>query len=213
MSVVSTVITDIRYYINDTASTRFTDTYLLALIKRAVNRANRIAQRNNLQFAKKKATLTTVVSQTYIALPADFDTTIGSKSLFRAASYVEIPIKTENEWELLRSPAALAYAQIDMENSRINFKGAPAAVESLYFYYFPTVDTSAWTTASTMPWGGRLDDMIAEYVIIRSQNIDEMDSSFDIQLLQDFETQILSAYQPLAPTLATSAGWMGGMDG
>ena len=95
MSVVSTLIADVRYYINDTASARFTDTYLLALVKRAVGRANRVAQRNNLQFGKKKATLTTTAGTAYVSLPTDFDTTIGRSCLFRASTEEHIPLQTD----------------------------------------------------------------------------------------------------------------------
>ena len=78
MSLVSDVITSVRYEINDIDKTRFTtDTPILSYVKRAVSRANRIAERNALQFAKKKVTLTTVANQSYVSLPTDFDVDIG----------------------------------------------------------------------------------------------------------------------------------------
>ncbi len=59
-----------------------------------------------------------------------------------------------------------------------------------------------------MPWNGRLDDMIIEYVSLRLKNLDEMDASLDLQLLQDFETQILQAYAPVAPNIVDGSGWV-----
>jgi len=212
MSLVSDLITDVRYYINDTESSRFSDAYLLSLIKLATARANRIAQRNGLQFAKKKGALTCTANQAYVDLPADYDVALAGPCLFRDDTHANIPLKTESQWETIISASALANAQIDIENSRINLNGTPTSATALTFYYYPTVATASMTAGSTMPWSGRLDDIIKQYAQMRAMNIDEMDVSYDTQLLADLETQILSAYQPNAPTLVNQSGWMGDME-
>lgn len=212
MSYVSDVITDIRYEINDPDSTRFsTDAIMLSYVKRAVARAKRIAQRNGLNFAKKKATLTTVKDTAYVALPADFDTVIGKRCLFRDSMNEAIEMCTESEWESIVTAGALDFFYIDQESDYIRFNGTPDAAETLYFYYYPTIDTSTWTVSNTssssMPWSGRLDDIIIEYVSLRLKNLDEMDASLDLQLLQDMENQILQAYAPISPNIVDGSGW------
>ena len=206
MSLVSAIITDIRDEISDEESTRFTsDTPILRYIKRAILRANRIAQREGLQFAKKKATLTTVADQNYVSVPDDFDVDI---ALFRPSDYSQIYKCSEAEWNSISSASVLANWYLDLENSKILFNGTPDAVESLYLYYFPKIDTSSYTTSTTMPWGGKLDDIIIEYVSLRLKNKDEMDVTVDLKLLTDFENQILKAYRPTSTMSTEGVGWI-----
>ena len=206
MSLVSAVITVIRYEINDPSSTRWTtDAPILAYIKRAVNRANRICQRNSLQFAKKKVTLTTVAGQAYVSLPTDFDIDIG---LWRDSTHTKITKKTEAEWEQIVSATACANWMLDLENNRLLLNGAPTDAETLTFYYYPAIDTSDYTTSTTMPWGGKLDDIIVDYVALRLKNLDEMEPTEDEKLLSDFENNIVQAYNPLSPTIVEGAGWL-----
>jgi hypothetical protein len=206
MSLVSDIVTNVRYEINDIDNTRYsTDAPILNYIKRAVTRANRIVQREAIQFGKKKTTLTTVASQEYINLPSDFDVDIG---LYRPSDYAKIQKCTELEWESIISAEAVNYWYLDLENSRILIKGTPTSAESLTFYYFPKLDVSSYTTASTMPWGGRLDDIIVEYVSLRLKNNDEMDVSIDLQLMTDFEKQIIMAYAPTSVLVTDTAGWI-----
>lgn len=207
MALISALITELRTDLSDDNSTRFTDTQLLNLFKKAIRRSNRVVQRNGIQFAKKKATLTTVANQDYLTLSdiTDFDVPIG---LWRSDTHSKIPFRTEAEWEQIISASAVSHALLDYQNDKILFKSTPSSALTLYFYYYPTVDPSAYTTASSSPWGGRLDDMIMEYVGLRAKNIDEMSLEFDQQLLQDMENQILQAYMPNAPTIVEGEGWL-----
>jgi hypothetical protein len=205
MSLVSDIITSARYDINDASSTLFTDAAILSVVKRAVTRANRIVQRNAIQFAKKKATLTTVANQAYVALPTDFDVDIG---LWRDADHTKLEKSTEMVWEQIVTADSLENWYLDLENSRILFNGTPTSAETLTFYYYPLIDISAYTTATTMPWSGRLDDIIVEYVSLRLKNTSEMNVDVDLQLLQDFENQITLAYQPTSVLASNGAGWL-----
>lgn len=210
MAAISTLITEIRTDVADDDSTRFTDTQILNMMKRAIRRANRIAIRHKLQFAKKSASITCVANQAYVVLSTsitDFDVMI---KLFRDDTHAEIPFRTELEWETLQSgEGELAHAFLDYANDKILFNGTPASAETLTCWYFPAVDPSSYTTASETPWSGRLDDIIMEYVAIRLRNIDEMDTSLDQSLLNDMETQILDAYGPNSPTMVETTGWTG----
>lgn len=210
MSLVSDVITDIRVELNDSDSTRWTtDTPILAIVKQAIRRANRICQRHGLAFARKSASLTTTADQAYTSLPSDFDIDIG---LYRDDTHVPITKRTEDEWERIVSAAAIENWYLDMVNSRINWNGTPTSEIAVTLWYYPTVDPSAYTTASTMPWSGRLDDMIARYVAMRMQNIDEMTVTVDMAILTDMENSIIETYRPLSQTLLPAGGWMGGID-
>lgn len=212
MSTVANVITDVRVEIDDTGSSRFSDdtTNILPVVKQAIRRANRICQRAGLHFAKKKATLTTVTSQAYLTFAeasiTDIDIPIG---LWNASTYEQITQKSEAEWEEMSSAStALTGWFLDLENSKILLKGTPTSAVSLSFWYFPTVDPSAYTTGSTMPWGGKLDDIISRYVAMRLQNVDEMDVKMDQEILADMENQILQAYRPQTPTVISGKGWL-----
>lgn len=209
MAAISSLITEIRTDIADPGSTRFTDdTQILNVIKKAIRRANRIAQRNGLQFAKKKAVLTTVANQAYLTLSTaitDFDVAIG---LWRTDTHAKIPLKTEAEWEAIISASALSCALLDYANDKIHLNGTPSSAVTLHFWYYPEIDPSAYTTATETPWEGRIDDIIMEYASMRLKNIDEMDLSFDTKLAQDLEAQLLTAYAPNAPTIVNTNGWM-----
>lgn len=206
MSLVSDVITDIRYQIHDPDSTRFSDAYILNIVKLAIRRTNRILQRNGIQFAKKYTDLTTTDDVAYIAMPDDFDVDIG---LYKTGSYDSLTKQTEDVWEQLVGTIVNAHYMLDYVNSRILLKATPTdSTTTLRLWYYPKVDPSAYTTASTMPWSGKLDDIIAQYVTSRLYNIDEMDVSHETQLLIDLEQNILQAYQPLAQQRVAQNGWM-----
>jgi hypothetical protein len=193
--------------LNDDDSTRFTDTQILNVIKKAIRRANRIVQRNGLQFGKKKATLTTVASQAYLLLSSvtDFDVWIG---LWRDDLHQKITMASEDEWESVVSPSALDYCHLDYVNDKIEFAAAPSSAQTLTLWYYPTVDPSAYAVGTSTQWAGRIDDIIAEYTANRLKNIDEMDVSFDTKLLTDLENQILQAYAPNSPTIIDGSGWL-----
>lgn len=207
MSTVGDVITDIRYEINDIDSTRFTtDAPILAFIKRAIRRANRVVQNNGIEFAKVYTSIATTTSTAYVSMPADFDVFIG---LYRSDTRVEIPLKSEWQWmEMSASSAQLSGCKLDYTNSRILLRGTPSSVIDLDLWYYPTVDPSAYTTSSTMPWGGRLDDIITEYVSLRLKNLDEFNIDTEKQLLSDMETAIIKAYQPNQQAVVDDSGWL-----
>jgi len=207
MAAISALITEIRTDISDDASTRFTDAKILNVIKKAIRRANRIVQRNGLQFGKKKASLTTTANQAYLTLSdvTDFDVLIG---LWRDDTHEKLKLATEDEWERIISADELDYYHLDYANDKIEFNGTPSSAIALTLHYYPTIDPSAYTTATTMPWAGRLDDIVMEYVGVRLKTIDEMDVSYDTKLLTDLESQILQSYMPNAPQMVEGSGWL-----
>lgn len=205
MSLVSNVISDIRIEINDIDSTRFTDTTILAILKQAVRRANRICQRSQLQFAKKKAAMTTVAAQDYLDAPIDIDIPIG---LWRDDLHSKITQKTESDWEQIIAAQEIACWFLDVENNKIYFNGVPAHDINLTMWYFPVIDPSAYDVATTMPWNGKLDDIIARYVAMRLQNIEEQNITQDQAILSDMEASIVTTYAPQSPLAIPMNGWL-----
>jgi len=208
MALISALITEIRTDINDGDSTRFTDAQILNVIKKAIRRANRILQRNGLQFAKKSASISTVANQSYVTLSTavtDFDVFIG---LWRDDLHEKIPLRTEDEWETIISASAIENCHLDYAADKIKFDGTPTSVQTLTLWYYPALDPSAYTTATSTPWAGRLDDVINEYTGARLKNIDEMNVDFEQRLLQDMENQILQAYAPNSPQIVEGKGWL-----
>jgi hypothetical protein len=208
MAAISSLITEIRTDLSDDNSTRFTDTQLLNLIKKALRRCNRIVQRNGIQFGKKKTALTCTSAQSYIDISStvsDMDVWIG---LFKDGTHVEIPKRTEFEWETDSVEASATYCLFDQANSKIYLNGTPTSTDVLTLWYFPKIDPAAYTTATSTPWDGRLDDILMEYASLRAKNIDEMNASFDQALLSDIESQILQAYAPNGVLVTEGSGWL-----
>lgn len=207
MSTVGTVIDEVRAEMNDLTTTRFTaDTDILPFVKRAVRRANRICQINGMEFSKLFTTIYTTASTAYVSMPTNFDVFI---EMYRNDTRAAVPLKTEWQWMELSGTASaeLIGAKLDYANSRIMVRGTPDTSVGLDLWYFPTVDPSAYTTSSTMPWSGRLDDAIIEYVSLRLKNMDEYNVDAEKALLADMETAILNAYHTNQQTVVDDNGW------
>ena len=68
MAIISSLILELRTDLSDDDSTRWTDAKILNLFKKAIRRANRVVQRNGLQFAKKKVSIKTIADQAFVVL-------------------------------------------------------------------------------------------------------------------------------------------------
>ena len=207
MSLVSDVIESVRVEINDTANTRFPDDTktIMPLLKQAIRRAARIAQRNQLQFAKKSVTLQTVAGQNYVDMPTDLDIPLG---IWTVSTHEKMHSCNETEWEQIIVAAGTDYWFLDLESNKILLNATPTGVTDLKIWYFPKIDVSAYTTATTMPWNGRLDDIIARYVALRIQNIEEANTAQDQNILAEMEQSIISAYAPQSPLMIARDGWL-----
>jgi hypothetical protein len=207
MATISSLISELRTDIADDNSTRWTDAQLLKFFQKSIRRCNRIAQRNNLWFARKKATLTTT-GLDYVTLSStisDFDVLI---RMYKTDTQNDVIVCEDYDWETLVAPAPGYYAYFDFQNDKILFKGTPGNGTTYSVYYMPLVDPSSYTVASSTPWNGRLDDIIMEYVTSRALNVDEMDITVDMKLLTDMENQILSAYSNNTPSMVDATGWL-----
>lgn len=206
MSLVSDVISQIRLELNDQQSARWSDAELLLWIRKAIARVTPILYRNGIQFARSTSTITTVAGQAAYSLPSDFGTPYG---LYRDSNHVKLTQCSEDEWNTLASAGEATNWAIlyDTGTQKIYIKGTPASAYTLTFVYYPVISTSAYTTASTMPWGGKLDQVVSEYVRVCCLNSDEQSITTDVQLMTDIENNILSFYGAQSPIVIQRAGW------
>jgi hypothetical protein len=206
MSLVSDIITRLRLELTDKNNSRWSDADLILWIRKAISRATPILYRNSVQFSRSTAPVTTVAAQGSYALPTDFGTPYG---LYRDSNHTKLTLRTEDEWEQIASSGectnwAILYSA---GVQKLFIAGTPSTVETLTLIYYPVIDTSAFTTTSTMPWGGKIDDMIVDYVRVIAMNADEMSVQQDIQLMSDLENNILSFYGGQSPSVISRAGW------
>jgi hypothetical protein len=58
------------------------------------------------------------------------------------------------------------------------------------------------------PWGGKLDEILCGYVIVRAKQVDAMDTSIDVALLNELEANIYAAFSGQEPITIKSRGWL-----
>jgi hypothetical protein len=206
MSLVSDVIAQARLELSDKASARWSDADMILWIRKAISRITPILYRNSIQFSRSASTITTIAGQGSYAMPSDFGTPYG---LFRESNHTKLTQCNEDTWETLVSAGEATNWAIlyDGAAQKVFVKGIPTGVYSLTLYYYPLIDTSAYTTASTMPWGGRLDQMIGDYVRVCCLNADEQSIATDVQMMTDIENNILNFYGGQSPLIIRRAGW------
>jgi hypothetical protein len=202
MSTVASVIARIRVEIEDGSESRWTDANLTTLIGEAVERINHLLIRNEIHFAKSTHSFSTADGTALYDLPTDFLT---HESLFRQDTATELTYRTDREWENIVSSAVVVNWRIN--GTQIQIGNTPNFVISMIMYYWPSIDTSAYATDTTMPWSGRMDIPIKEYVAYRCKNIDEMDLTQDERVLNDIFTAWINTFRTLAPGENQVVGW------
>lgn len=203
MSTIADVIDDIRIELDDAADARWSDANLVKLIAKSVRRLSHVLRRNEIPFARTYGSISTVSGTESYSLPSDFMAAVG---LFRDATNMEMTQYADAAFE--RIVSAAEFATYCIRGGSVYINGTPTSAENLTLIYWPIIDTSAYATDTTMPWDGKLDDIIAEYCAIRCKNIDEMDLAYDAKLMTDIENNILSTYGTLNPSMTTMRGWL-----
>lgn len=220
---IADLIAGIRIDLTDQDSTRWQDSDLLEFVKKAARRLQHILFRNDIQIGKAKYQFSTVAGTAAYDLPVDFATDIG---LWRDDGLKLEKLNDDRYFGAVSGSECVAYYILD----KLYVYALPAGVRALTLLYWPRVDVAAvstvsssawtggdeswqpwgwaWTLTSDTPYGGRFDDLIAEYVIVRAKNVDEMDISEEKALLSDMENNILATYGTVAPTLVRQRGWL-----
>lgn len=199
MSTVQNVIDNIRVDIDDTDDTRLEDdtTLILPLIKKALRRVENILIRKGIEFAKSSTTLTLLEDASTVALPDYFKLDIG---LFK--NYEEIRKLSHDEFERTYSGDFWR-----INGSNVEFLSEATEDTEYTFWYYPYIDFSDYDEESTMPWSGRMDDIVEEYVVMRLRNIDEYDTSMEKELLAEMQSNILEVYGQLTPAIQEMNGY------
>lgn len=203
MATIASLISDLRVELSDANSSRWTDAKLVTLIGKCVRRTNDLLIRYQMRFAEATDTFNTVVGTTTYSLPADFDIPI---ALYRDDRDDRLKHTDDDYWEIITACAENIRWRIN--GSNIEVRDAPTVVTGMTFYYYPEIDTSAYTTSTNLPWSGRVDDVIGEYLLVRCGNIDEADVSFDKMLESEITRGRLKKYEALRPQPDTVEGYL-----
>jgi hypothetical protein len=196
----------IRAKLDDDEDERWSDEVLVNLIKEVVEQVETIGQRYGIQFFKYKTTLETVGEQDFIDI-SSLDPPIGGVIwLYRDSNQQRIVHEDEDRWETIYSTGELRHFLLF--DDKIYFKGTPNAVEPLTLWYWGNIDTEAYDVDTEAPWGGKMDFIIAQHVVVTCQNIDEMDIGMDSKWLKSLEYQIARKFSGLAPRKRVGRGWM-----
>ncbi len=198
MSLVSAIISEIRAEVDDGSSIRWSDDEILPFVKKALRRADNLVIKYGLEFGKSSTTLTVLEDANTVALPSDFKRDIG---LY--CDNKEIPKLSTHDFE-----TALYGSFWRVNGANIELMEAVDSDTNLTLWYFPLTDYSAYTTSSTMPWAGKLDDIIVNYTALLLMNVDEYSVEADMALAKELEKMVLDVYQPLTATLQSREGYI-----
>ena len=199
--LVSDLLGDIRLELTDEQSSRFSDADLMRLLRKGLRRLGHILFRNDIQQGKLTYGFTTIPGISDYDLPDDYMTDVG---LYKANG-VSLVKKTDQQWQTIVSTGE-ATVYIVRENS-IYIGSTPQASTAMTMVYWPRLDVSGLAVTDDMPYAGKFDDMVGDYVSLRAKNIDEMSLEFDTQLLSDLENQVLTTYGTVAPITVKMRGW------
>ena len=189
MSTISDVIADVRVLVNDSDSTRWADdtSEILPMVKRAIRRVNHLLARNDINFARSKQAVTIKTDGTIEGYPTDV---LKPYNLYRPDLKLPVTFCSPEEWEQI--PADVTNATFwTIIGGTPYVNGEPEEDIPANLYYYPLIDTSSYSTSTTIPWNGKLDDIIADYAALLLMNIDEMD--IFCAVTNDEQINILSA--------------------
>lgn len=200
---IADLVGDIRLELTDEQKTRWTDDQMLRVLGKAYRRMGHALFRNDVEAGRSLYRFDTDPGCEEYPLPADF---MAESGLYRQDTHIRLEKQSDDSWERLVSPADSTAWVVRGDFLRI--AAAPAGTYPMLLVYWPRVDTDSLSLESATPFGGKFDDMVVEYAALRFKNIDEMDTSADLQLLTDMENNLLNTYASIAPTTVTRRGWL-----
>lgn len=205
MDIQTLIDNHIRPKLDDDEEVRWDDDQMVNIIMEVVDQVGTILNRHGLQFAKEKATIATVADQDYIDVSAQSPPIASIIDIYDPSTKKPLKHEEEDGWERLVSPAGVYhYMWLD---GKIYLKSTPSAVGNLTMYYWPDIDTSAYTVGTSMPWGDRLNFIIAQQVVVICQNVDEMDIAMDDKWLKALELKIARKFSGLHTRKVARKGW------
>ena len=205
---IGDMIHQVRIELSDAAKTRWTDDDLVSLAGRAVRRAAQVLFANKVPFARKSVIFTTVSGQAAYAFSTDLSVAdlFAPDALYRRDTARRLTHRAADEFERLESPSENANWTAD-ENG-LHIAAAPQTAVEMALYYWPLIDTSGYDADTALPWGGRLDDVILEYLALFCKNIDEMNVQTDQMFLTGLEQAVLANASAWGPQNGERKGWV-----
>ncbi len=200
---VGELMDEVRLELTDELKTRWSDAQMLSILGKGYRRLSHVLYRNDVELGRAVYRFDTEPGREDYPLPGDFMADYG---LYRDATNTRLAKQSDDSWELLQSPGESTAWLI--RGDSLYIAGQPTAAYSMTLVYWPLVDTSGLDAGSPTPFGGKLDDIVAEYAALRLKNIDEMDVTLDAQLLQDLENNLLTTYSAISPVTVTRRGWL-----
>lgn len=189
-SILDRITGLIRVNISDGNKSRYSDAELLTFFRQAIRRAQFVGFENRFDFMREKFDFTLGQGATQYQLPANF---IVQAGVWRTDTRKKIEIISDlDEFE---TGTGYQPAEKYMINGNyIEFIGAATADIPIRIRYYADAMVDTLTLQSQMPWGGRLDYPICEYVMIRALHVDKYTLSTDFKLLADLEQKIVFMY-------------------
>ena len=198
----------IRAKLDDDEDERWSDTVLVNLIKEVVEQIETVGQRFGIQFFKNKTSISTVAEQDYVDIAALDPPMGGVIWLYRDSNRARMIHEDEDYWESIYATGELVHFML--YDDKIYFKGTPSVVEPLTLWYWGNIDTEAYDVDTEAPWGGKMDFIIAQHVVVLCQNIDEMEIGMDSKWLKSLEKQVARKFSGMAPRKRQGRGWLRG---
>lgn len=199
-NIASNSIFMIRETINDGGKARWSDYVLMAELNKATERALSIFKRNSLDIGHGKTEMEIDASQASFALPEDFYGVVG---LYVGGNMVQL--KGAEEMETITATTPFAVWAVDGDEGV--FKNAPSVKTSVRLRYWQ-MPPRITKLADPMPWAGRWNNILEAFVRVNLGNYDEMTMSQDLQLLQDFENNMLTLAISRNPQTKKPRGWL-----
>lgn len=200
---VGELMQEVRLEMSDELKTRWSDEQIMKALGKGFRRLGHVLHRNDVELGRAVHAFHTEPGRAEYPLPGDFMVDHG---LYRDGAGATPVKQSENSWALLDSPPECSAWLI--RGDTLHLAGTPTGSHPMTLVYWPLADTSSLDQDSPTPYGGKLDDIVAEYAALRLKNIDEMDVSMDAKLLQDMENNLLATYSAISPATVTRRGWL-----
>ena len=200
MSTVNDSLHIIRSTIGDIQKSRWSDYVLISELNKAVQRALAVFRRNNLDYGHGVTHLTFPAGADSVELPSDF---YGAVGLYNGNKLVQQ--KGAEEMETITSTMAFAVWAVDGNKAVVRNAPQDETTVRLRYWQMPP---RLKDVSDTMPWQGRWDYVLEAFVRINIGNYDEMAMSQDLQLLQDFENNLLTLASSRSPGTKEPRGWL-----
>lgn len=200
---IQDLLDEIRLELTDEAKTRWSDQQMLKAVGKAYRRLSHVLYRNDVELGRAVHAFVTEPGREDYPLPVDF---MADQGLYRDAPKARLAKQSDDSWQLLSGPAEATAWLIRGDN--LYLAGTPQGAYPMTLVYWPLIDVAQLDPDAPTPFGGKLDDLVADYAALRLKNIDEMDVTLDSQLLQDLENNLLNTYSALSPVTQTRRGWL-----